>query len=666
MRRIARSIGILFFGFCIVAIILNVALPAGSRAATGPTEVSVAPAADTFVKSNQPDTNFGAVGRLVVDAKPASASLIRFEVAGIGQNAVRQARLRLFVVRADAPAGLKLFSVDTGWDEMAATWNNQPTRRAQVAELAPTVMSPGSWIDLNLGSAVTGDGVYNFALATESAAGVSFYSRNKAEAPQLVLSLGSPILETAPTPATTSTPTTAPATPTTAPTSVPATPTATTAPPPPSSGPIVAFPGAEGFGASTPGGRGGKIIYVTTLADSGVGSLRAALEASGPRTVLFKVAGTIVLNNDISISQPFITVAGQSAPGEGVQIKGGMIKIRTHDVVLRYLKMRPGDAPSGSDPMERDAVGLTGTSGAEVYNIVIDHCSLVWGPDIGGLSMLVNVHDVTVQNSIMGEGLYLSTHPEATLDQSGHSMSASIFQLDPNTYGNSYPRKITMHHNLFTTSDHRNPVIIGAENVDLVNNVIYNWGQKAAHGNPRKLNLINNMFIRGPMTTGLTAWKPQLHSTTPNYFAGAVFEQGNVPIGFNTIRGDPQSVYASARFSPYSIINEQSAQAAYDRIVQDVGANRPVRDSVDQRIVNNLTQRSGKFLNGSDLVWPNLASAPTSTDGDGDGMPDSWEQTQFGTASRSSAASTSSDLDGDGYTDLEEYLNNTDPKVAGR
>ena len=140
MRRIARSIGILFFGFCIVTIILNLALPAGSRAAgepaaTAAAEASIAPAADTFVKSNEPNTNFGSAGRLVVDAKPASTSLIRFEVAGIGQTAVRQARLRLFVTAADAPAGLKLFSADSGWDEMAVTWNKQPARGAQVRDV---------------------------------------------------------------------------------------------------------------------------------------------------------------------------------------------------------------------------------------------------------------------------------------------------------------------------------------------------------------------------------------------------------------------------------------------------------------------------------------------------------------------------------------------------
>jgi pectate lyase len=611
------------------------------------------PVADTFVKRSAPDSNYGKNSQFTVDTSPQIRSFLRFEVTGIGQNSVKLTRLRLFVSDASVAAGLKVFRTDPNWEETAVTWNKQPAIGAQVAELAPVAMKLGSWIEVNLGQALTGDGIYSFALTTETNDRIGFRSRTQAEAPQLVLTL-----------TTTASQPTATAVATRAPT---ATPAATAVPPTPGPiEPVGAFPGAEGFGMKTPGGRGGRIIYVTALADSGPGSLRAALEASGPRIVMFKVAGTIVLNDDITIEQPFTTIAGQSAPGEGVQVKGGMIKIKTHDVIIRYVKMRIGDQQDVSDPMDRDAITLSGTNSAEVYNVVIDHCSLVWGPDIGGVSMLVNVHDVTVQNSIMGEGLYFSTHPEGTTAHGGHSTSASIFQLDPTKYGTAYPRRITMHHNLFTTSDYRNPIVIGAENVDLVNNVIYNWGHKAAHGNPRKLNLINNMFIKGPMTTVLNAWYPQLHSTTPDFFQSAVFEQGNVAVGFSTIRGGPQSVYAPTRFAPYSITNEQTAQAAYDRVVQDAGANRPLRDSVDQRIVNNLVQRTGKFLNGSDLVWPNLASGPALADTDGDGMPDIWEQAQFGTRSRGTANDSRSDFDQDGYTDVEEFLNNTNPKVADR
>jgi hypothetical protein len=162
--------------------------------------------------------------------------------------------------------------------------------------------------------------------------------------------------------------------------------------------PVKAFPGAMGFGTDTPGGRGGKVIYVTNLNDSGAGSLRAALQDASPRTVLFKVSGTITLTSDIIIKKPFLTVAGQTAPGEGVQIKGAQIKIATHDVIIRYLKMRTGDEKNNSDPADRDSVALNHNTNA--YNIVVDHSTLIWGPDIGGLTFLNGAHDATVSNSI--------------------------------------------------------------------------------------------------------------------------------------------------------------------------------------------------------------------------------------------------------------------------
>jgi pectate lyase len=354
-------------------------------------------------------------------------------------------------------------------------------------------------------------------------------------------------------------------------------------------------------------------------------------------------------------------VAGQTAPGEGVQIKGGMIKIRTHDVVIRYLKIRAGDQLNSSVITDRDALSLSGGRG-EVYNVVIDHCSLVWGPDIGGLAILANAHDITVQNSIMGEGLYFSNHLEATVDQSGHSLGVNVTQLTTS----AWPRRITLHHNLLTTSDKRMPQIMGAESVDVVNNVVYNWGASPAHGNPRSLNLIKNMFIKGPMTKALLAWEPRTNPENPALRPGSIFEQGNITEGFATVRGGPQTIYSTSKFAPYSIRTEHSPQDAYTLIISDVGANRPVRDSVDQRIITNLVQRTGKFLNASDLVWPNLASGPVPADTDSDGMPDSWEQMQFGTTSRGMASESRGDFDGDGYTDVEEYLNGTDPKVAGR
>ena len=149
---------------------------------------------------------------------------------------------------------------------------------------------------------------------------------------------------------------------------------------------VKAFPGAMGFGTDTPAGRGGKVIYVTNLNDSGPGSLRAALTDASPRTVLFKVSGTITLTSDIIVKKPYLTVAGQTAPGEGVQVRGAQIKIATHDVLIRYLKMRTGDMRNNSNPADRDSITLNHATNA--YNIVVDHSTLIWGPDIGGISFL--------------------------------------------------------------------------------------------------------------------------------------------------------------------------------------------------------------------------------------------------------------------------------------
>jgi hypothetical protein len=439
---------------------------------------------------------------------------------------------------------------------------------------------------------------------------------------------------------------------------------------------VKAFPGAMGFGTDTPGGRGGKVLYVTNLNDSGTGSLRAALSDSAPRTVLFRVSGTITLASDILVKNPYLTIAGQTAPGEGVQIKGAQIKIATHDVIIRYLKMRTGDERNNSNSADRDSVTLN--HDANAYNIVVDHSTLIWGPDIGGITFLNGARDATVSNSILGEGLYISNHPEANEAESGHSMAMNITELSTS----NHPIRISVHHNLLTTSADRNPRVIGGENVDIVNNVIYNWRTSPSQGNPRKLNLIKNFYIKGPMTTkasSMAAWLPRAEAGA-TLRTGTVFESGNVTEGFSTVRGGAGNVYATARFTPYSIAAEDSPQDAYNRIVNDAGADRQVsgadgrivviRDSVDQRIINNLVRRTGTFLNGVNangvggfpsISWPNLRAGTPARDDDNDGMPEAWETQYFGNTSRGSAADSRSDFDSDGYTDLEEYLNETNP-----
>jgi pectate lyase len=437
-----------------------------------------------------------------------------------------------------------------------------------------------------------------------------------------------------------------------------------------------AFPDAVGFGTDTPGGRGGQIIYVTNLNDSGDGSLRSALMASGRRLVLFRVSGTITLKQDIRIKEPYLTIAGQTAPGEGVQIRGAHIRIETHDVIIRYLKVRSGDLENGSTEENRDAITINDLD--QAYNIVIDHSTMIWGPDIGGLSFLNGTHDATVSYSIVGEGLYLSHHPEANLASSGHSMSMNITALDSLVP----PRRITVHHNLLTTSADRNPRIIGGKNIDIVNNVIYNWKYSSSQGNPRSLNLINNVYIRGPMTSRVSAffiWMPALEDGG-RLHDSSVYETGNIAEGFWSRRKGPSRVYSDTLFTPYSMSQEDPPDIAYDKVLQKAGANlqvgttmgdfRTLRDSVDQRIIDNVLNRRGSFYNGVDydnvlgfraISWPQLKGGIAAIDEDLDGMPDAWEQRYFGHHRRGSSEKSRGDYDRDGYTDVEEYLNATDP-----
>lgn len=363
-----------------------------------------------------------------------------------------------------------------------------------------------------------------------------------------------------------------------------------------------------GYGRASVGGRGGRILTVKNSNDGGPGSLRQALSARGARIVRFAVAGTITLTTNLPVTEPYLTVEGQSAPGPGVQLRGGQIQIRTHDVILEHMRLRPGDERiSNAAPSDTDALTLDGQEN-EVYNVVLDHMTMTWGPDIGGLAVLDNVHDVTVQNSIMGDGLYLSRHPEGILQHQGHSMAANATQLSPDA---PWPRRLTYVDNLFTTAAVRMPRFEGSECTDVVNNVIYDWGRYSAHGNPRSLNLVNNWYRSGPETTRFSVWQVDTNTVSTTPFSGSVYEKGNVTDGFSYAR-DASPVYAASPLCTLSVV-PTSADAAYKLVLATVGATLPARDSVDRRIISNVTDRvSQGFFNGVGQPSPNPSWA-TST-----------------------------------------------------
>ena len=289
-------------------------------------------------------------------------------------------------------------------------------------------------------------------------------------------------------------------------------------------------------------------------------------------------------------------------------MRGHQVMVVTHDVILRHLRLRPGDAfMTSGEAGEADALTLNGL-GKNVYNVVLDHMSLLWGPDIGGLAILGNVHDVTVQNSIIGEGLFHSRMPESR-NREGHSMGANIVAMNPRQ---TPPRRITFYRNLFTTSDARMPRLQGTRCVDLVNNMIYNWGTLAATGNPRSANLVGNWFRRGPRMGTHYWWTPQDSSAEPHLFRASVFARDTKLDGFAGRRRPSRVVYAaSARCGGLST-HASPVETVYSSVLSNVGARIPAVDSVDRRVKANVRNRLGRFFNGVGYraphpYWPTLS-----------------------------------------------------------
>jgi len=327
--------------------------------------------------------------------------------------------------------------------------------------------------------------------------------------------------------------------------------------------------------------------------------LRDALEASGPRIVVFRVEGTISLRGSIHVKDPYLTVAGETAPGAGITVRNGALLVKASEVILRQIRLRPGDQVD--QPNDVDALTINGASNP-VSNVVVDHVTMLWVPDIGGLAVLGDVRNVTVQNSIMGEGLYLSAHSEATVAGEGHSHAANVSQLEPNL---APPRNLTFWRDLFTTSNTRMPRFQGAQCVDVVNNVLYNWGKDGAHGNPRSLNLVNNWYRSGPLTDGQLFWDEQTSVVTPDVFGASVYLSGNVADGITGGREAVSGVYADSPRCGGLSVAPGSASDAYAAVLNGAGATAPVRDEVDQRVIGNVINRTGRYFNGAGYPSPN-------------------------------------------------------------
>lgn len=427
----------------------------------------------------------------------------------------------------------------------------------------------------------------------------------------------------------------------------------------------LAFPGAEGYGRFAIGGRGGRVIKVTNLNDSGLGSLRAAVEAKGPRIVLFDVSGRIVLQNRLGVRPPYLTLAGQTAPGKGICISNYNLGLSgTHDAILRFLRVRPGDTAG----VTLDGMGMAGSD-----HSIIDHCSISWSHDEAFSSR--GAKNITLQRTLISEALNVAGHSSYEKGKQ-HGYAASI--------GGDVG---SFHHNLLAHCAGRNWSLAGgvdkagvhAGQLDLRNNVVYNWGHRTTDGGARQVNFVNNYYLPGPSSHVFHVIKPQheLPFGPQEYFV-----MGNVMEGHY----EAEQRYAGVAVSPQkpmeeyiveepffeSYVTTTSARDAFDDVLSDVGCNRPVLDEHDKRVIEE-TRTGTTTYEGSVTHFPGLPDSQKDVggwddypekhrsadwDSDGDGLPNWWEQ-RHGlnpNSAQNDFSDTHADNQGDGYTNIEEYL----------
>jgi hypothetical protein len=460
---------------------------------------------------------------------------------------------------------------------------------------------------------------------------------------------------------------------------------------------FLAFPTAEGYGRFAAGGRGGRVIEVTNLKDYDAtrgepvipGSFRAAVEAEGPRTIVFRVSGIIWLKRPCAVHNPYCTVAGQTAPGDGICLANySSGAYGTHDVIIRYLRFRIGDHAQKA----MDGAGMSYCD-----NCIMDHCSISWSSDEGTSSR--GAGNITFQRSIVAEALQHGPHYRAgdRNQKETHAFAGSI-SGDIGSY----------HHNLLADCTDRNWSLAGGLNqgghyaghLDIRNNVVYNWTARTTDGGVKELNYVNNYYKPYPKNP-FVKWLLKLDKINPAWGTESYYMTGNVLEGYVDATNNWsafENAWPEAR-DPVRIadvrvdhelypayVNTQTARAAYTNVLANVGANFPKQDVIDLHVIKDARDGTAEFigtrgptyrskggivpnypgiidtqsddksaLGSKNFPWPEYHTYDVPVDSDHDGMPDNWEIAHG--LNPHDPSDANGDLNGDGYTNLEKYLN---------
>jgi hypothetical protein len=420
-------------------------------------------------------------------------------------------------------------------------------------------------------------------------------------------------------------------------------------------GAVSVIPGASTHGITTPAGRGGAVHRVTNLNDSGAGSLRACVDASGPRTCVFETSGTIRLSGDLVLRNPYITIAGQTAPSPGILLRNGGLFVRTSNVLVQHIHVRPGDDPGGEPAGNRDGLKISGAPGTTISNIVIDHCSFSWSIDEIA-SAWQNWNNVSLTNNIFAEPLHDSIHPEGE-----HGYGVIFGPVDGN---------ITLAGNIMSGAKSRNP-LTNARRTVIVNNVIYNWVNKATElqsqsGETTNNSIVGNVYIKGPNYQQDGPISIRADSTRlPS--GSRVFVSGNDAEG---VTSDPWSIVGSV-YGTLTVTNFRSTSpvawpagfttlptandVALNSVLKFAGARPADRDSVDTRVVQQVRSRTGSFIN---CVAPNGTARCNRNAGGWPSYPENRRALELPANPDTVTAS--------GYTNLELWLHGMAADVEGR